>query len=830
MLDVAAVVEKLIEKMGEETLLQSVIDCGIPNYENARAFLLYWVALHDFGKATPGFQAKVQSLADFLKERGFDFSTLAETNHSISGQQLLTDLLITKNVDEDVASGWARTISSHHGNLPSRYDEEHIVGTGVWEEARLQLVDELERLFDIKHYPNSLPDAATQIQIMGLCTLADWIGSSEEYFQYQSYASDIETYYSESLRRAQKALDILHISALPKNEKSFFDLFPHFDSLNPVQETALRIGEKLHNPFMMVIEAPMGLGKTEAALGVFAEVCSHMRSHGLYFALPTQATGNMVYARLEEFLKRFNVGQSELHLLHGTASLNPLYRQLKLHAIYTDEGALYASSWFGGGKRSLLAHYGAGTVDQILLGALRSRHFFLRLFALAGKTVIIDEVHAYDAYMSKLLEVLISWLRFLGSTVILLSATLPAEKRSSLLSAYDAGRVDSLTLASYPAVHGISADGALVSETIYSLDEETAWISPLIKEEESWEPVVTMLQIQLQEGGCAAVIINTVADAQRLFEELSRYFEEEELDLFHARFPLQKRLEIEKRIVQRYGKKGARPRRGIVVATQMIEQSLDLDFDLMISDLAPVDLLLQRMGRLHRHRRERPAGLQKKELHVLLPPRLSEDEKIFGKSRFLYFPILLYRTAKLFESDTENYQTVEITFPHGLTSLVESVYGGDEEEKIEKWNEEKLGEEYADIFLACQYSIPENLDNDGEELLDSLDNRLGDDPDDPRAKTRLGPPTVTLAITEPQDRQIENFSDVERIYMQTLKIQTRWLVEEMLKRETPETWREEPMLRHAVPFDPEEQVERGGWAAYYDERLGMVITPKKEKE
>ena len=255
----------------------------------------------------------------------------------------------------------------------------------------------------------------------------------------------------------------------------------------------------------------------------------------------------------------------------------------------------------------------------------------MRLFGLAGKTVIIDEVHAYDAYMMKLMERLLEWLAALGCGVVLLSATLPNKKRHDLVKAFAAGlrrnepkREDKL----YPRLTWVSRTYSGVehfpASTQFSRTILYEWVNGALPTATS--QVFTLgvrLQKALADGGCAAVICNTVSRAQEVFRALKPFFSgqdvddgQHELNLFHARFLYDDREQREGQALRRFGKpndpKVKRPRRAVLVATQVIEQSLDLDFDLMVTEMAPVDLILQRAGRLHRHNRPRPERLNTK--------------------------------------------------------------------------------------------------------------------------------------------------------------------------------------------------------------------------
>ncbi len=799
------------------------------------SFELALIALHDIGKATPGFQSKVPQMRKMLEkqegqeEQGFVFrpELTRMSDHSELGQWYLPFLLEEFcKMDVEVASEWSRIVTSHHGKVLNLFVDEP-VDDDQWAKTREEIFKVIFNLYAVEQYPQEAPQANEAIFLMGLCSIADWIASNENYFPYRSnFSGTIDDYKKESLKFSKSAVNAIGFHRPFYNQKSFEELFPF--SPNTLQKAAIEHATYHRDkPMLMIVEAPMGEGKTEAALGAFAKMSSIKPQKGLYFALPTQATSNMMLSRLENFLKHFTIDGAQLHLLHADAMLNEEYHKLKIRSVYGQNGAaIRASEWFVSKKRTLLSDFGVGTIDQAELAALKVKHFFVRLFALAGKTVIIDEVHAYDAYMSGVLEVLLSWLRRMGSSVILLSATLPEEKRRMFLEAFIPECEKSIALAPYPAIHSISSQG-VKSETVDGLRTFIATLVPLPSDD--WlDAVCRLCEEKLEHGGCAACIVNTVSDAQKLYVKLKEVFLEDEIELFHARFTKKDRLEIEKRVVERFGKNGKRPKRSIVVATQVIEQSLDVDFDLMVSQPAPIDLLLQRMGRLHRHERKRPKGLEKRSLYVLVPTMLEENKEIFGKSRFVYYPDILYKSLTLLQVEGQ-WREKEVYFPKGLSLLVEAVYGDVlSEESIQKWEEERQGEEYAHYFLSRAATIPQA--EESIEILDGLDNAFVDDTDAYNAKTRQVEESVTVVVVENKEKiDILKSTDLKRLYESSLKISHRWICEHFKSIDRPILWQKLPLLRYAKPFQMGETIEKNGHVAYYDKKLGFVIEKKGEE-
>ncbi len=419
----------------------------------------------------------------------------------------------------------------------------------------------------------------------------------------------------------------------------------------------------------------MGEGKTEAAWYV-SDAWDRRGGQGTYVALPTMATSNQMFDRVGKFLEADH-GKKNLMLLHGKAALNDQFEKLKYAAWLYDDAkhpsAVVAEQWFAANKKhGLLAPYGVGTIDQVLLAVLQTKHVFVRLFGLAGKCVILDEVHAYDAYMTTLMERLLRWLAALGCPVVLLSATLPRDKRLKLLRAY-AGRdlpepedkpyprVTSVAVGTVPDVRHVEADPTR-ARTI-----RLGWLDE--------GGLVKTLRESLADGGCAAVIRNTVGLAQGTYSQLRDTLKDDGItvELFHARFPFGRRMEIENAALRRFGKEGGPTDRNkrVLVATQVVEQSLDLDFDVMVSDVAPIDLVVQRAGRLHRHERgTRPAWVAEPRVW-LIEPETEDGLPEFGCSEYVYARFVLLRSYIACKA----VQVVRL--PADLERFVEQVYGSE---------------------------------------------------------------------------------------------------------------------------------------------------------
>lgn len=816
-------------------------------------------------------------------------------------------------------------IGGHHGVFPNaewrktgKNAIKENLGNHHWENARKDLTKTLTDLLQVKPLlKNETPklDNGTIMIIAGLVSVADWIGSDTQFFECEvedftkDFDVDLEDYREHAKAQADKALQQLgwifeKIDNPPiekenlSNKEKFKKLFPFITDRRHLQDMAIVIAAELKSAGIVVIESPMGEGKTEAAMFLAETWNTNLHQEGYYFALPTQATSNQMFGRVEKFLKNCSPERNvHLQLTHGHASLSAEFETLKenhrrfLKDVFDDEckdcvPEVVAAEWFTYRKRSLLAPFGVGTVDQALMAVLQTKHVFVRLFGLAHKTIIIDEVHAYDAYMSTLLERLLEWLAALGSPVILLSATLPRNRRNALIEAYQRGlKTETHTSASafdttedkYPRISYATDSTIKVRHINSSAKTQTLHIKKV------GDGFIEKLKDKLAERrGCVAIICNTVKRSQEIYEQLSKIdlFKGDaddglpKLDLLHSRFRFCDRDAIENRVRIRFGKEGEkvkvtendeqiekpvkRPDFAVLVSTQIIEQSLDIDFDLMISDLAPIDLLLQRAGRLHRHARERKEEFKDANLWIIEPPtdengNLFVDKNglpDFGKAGIVYDKHILLRTW--LELNKKEYEKIEI--PDEIEDLIEAVY--DLEKSFENSNENlknlwqvslnkclddieaekeqakyryikkpKFSQHISGIFAG-------KLEEDSPEVHQTL-----------QAATRLTEPTATIIclwekngkvfLDEKFTREIDlNKKPFPELTKELLRysvgISNKSVVFKFFAEGVPKGWQESALLRHhrVLKFDENRNCEKFGHIFRLDEKLGLTINPK----
>lgn len=752
LVDVAAVAELFWEEVFSEYIKTQLSNTLFKDQEKTKKWLVFLAGIHDIGKATPIFQSRVPELAENLSRFGLSTYSIKKY-HSILSGEILYRYLLSGNQDFNIDNpqlilNFKYVVGGHHGIFPKTENfiellSEHL-GTGKWQEIQKELIqvvadfcglDENARKITSRFKKSLNKDKlnAFLIFIAGFISVVDWIGSNDKFFDYYTKFENIaefkEKYFHLSKKRAKNAIEQIGWADWKKQyEKnkifSFKEVFPFIKNLRPLQKQLLDNLNHITSPSLIIIEAPMGEGKTEAALYLEHYLETKEDLQGAYIALPTQATANQMFHRVKKCLASIKRGfRVNLHLLHGNAIISDEYSLLKTNSKNFDEeeSNIVADEWFTFRKRGLISPFGVGTIDQILLSVLPIKHFFVRLFGLAGKTIIIDEVHSYDIYMSTILENLLYWLRLMGTNVILLSATLPSFKRKKLIKTYY-GKNDEIKEKPYPRITICTENkvNSLTFDTSLKKQRDESVIIEWIDE----SSIVERIKKSLEQGGSVAIICNKVKRAQNMYlilkplENLGF-----DIDLLHSRFPFIRRNEIENTVIEKYGKNRNHNKfPQVLISTQIIEQSLDLDFNLMISDLAPVDLLFQRMGRLHRHTHYKNGDF------VVRPKKLKRPQFWIIKPELNEFlipqiPYPIYSKYVLIKTFLHLWPIKNISIPDDLEKFIECVYNDNLnipsvfESVKDQWEKE----------LSKAKSLKESLD--GEKRL-SAKYRLIPDPSD----------------------------------------------------------------------------------------------------
>jgi len=610
-----------------------------------RAFFTFCLILHDLGKFSRSFQGLRTDLSPELVKANprMCYSERHDSLGFCLWREVLSDQLpgplqVALGDTFNIAwlshiEPWLEIVTGHHGMPPKNNVRTRNFFEVEDEQAAMGFVIDAMRLLlaDFDCHPLLDKSLKTHLkplswQLAGIAVLADWLGSNQDYFEYCNGPIDLDVYWPKvALKNAEEA-----INALPKVPeaaafKSIENLFPFIQEPTPLQKYA--INEPLaQQPQLFILEDVTGAGKTEAALILSQRLMAQGLADGLYIALPTMATANAMYQRLGGVYRKFYQADDKpsLILAHGARELSQDFQdsvafaeQMKTDSDYQSgnneadqelSATAYCNAWLADSrKKALLADVGVGTLDQALLAVLPARHQSLRLLGLGRKVLLVDEVHAYDSYMQKLLDALLEAHARQGGSVILLSATLPQTMRENLVAAYHKGLGETAPALDYPAQYPLATHtpAAQVEQPIDTRQavKRTVQVKRLGTEAD----VLAQIQQAITAGQCVCWIRNTVKSARQSYQDLlDAGIAPEQLSLFHSRFAMIDRQAIENRTLAQFGRDSTHQQRTgqILIASQVVEQSLDLDLDVMITDLAPIDLIIQRAGRLRRHNRD----------------------------------------------------------------------------------------------------------------------------------------------------------------------------------------------------------------------------------
>lgn len=789
-LDVAAVGRVYLER--HTTLRHGLAgNLGLDD-EIFLTWVTFFLAIHDLGKFAEGFQNLRCDLFSQLQKRSSNkpYSVRHDSLGFLFWEQGLWPLLEQedwlglkagkrdKSYWKEAFAFWARAVNGHHGQPPQRRPGnaaelilEHHFSTAD-REAAVAFARAVRALVLPAALDAFSPPAAKAFNqhslkiswlLAGIGVLADWIGSNVNYFPYEDKLLPLDEYWRRARCNAIAAMERVGVLPVPSvQQRSLGELFPNIGRFEPTplqkRVAELPLGK---GPQLFILEDVTGAGKTEAAVLLAHRLMAAGLGEGIYMGLPTMATSNAMYERVEEVSKRLFAAKPSLVLAHSARHLSAPFRRTILpfdasrdldYAQDEQSASARCTAWLADGrKKSLLANVGVGTIDQALQSILCSKHQSLRLLGLFRKILIVDEVHACDAYMSVLLRTLLTFHRSMGGSAILLSATLPKEMRQEFSDAFCEGAGQpppELTSEHYPLLTQVggpeAAEYPLGTRPELKRCIQIRWLSA------PPEGVEKVLLEAVEGGRCVCWIRNTVADARTAYTALLGKIPEERLELFHARFALGDRLAIERRVIERFGKDSTAEQRAgrVVIATQVVEQSLDLDFDLMISDLAPVDLLIQRAGRLCRHTRDGQGnpidGPDQRGTPCLVvygPEPVADAPKHWYSALFPGAAAVYPDHGQLWLTAWLLRQRGAFRMPEDARTLIEGVYGPSSEELMPQ----ELLEQHC---KACA----EALADKAQGRMNSLDPQAGytiegvDWWSDALTPTRLGDPSSTVRL------------------------------------------------------------------------------------
>ncbi|MEV4611066.1 CRISPR-associated helicase Cas3' [Kitasatospora sp. NPDC049258] len=891
LLDTAAVVGVLWDDLVGPVMRRRVAqEMGLPE-DACRRVICLWAGLHDIGKITASFQAQVpEAFAGVAADPAYVGSAQG-LRHEVATHWALPGLLAAWGYPQDELVRYstshqvAQLLGGHHGCFGQALQQRELadpvgyqpgLGAGGWHAQRVVHAEAVRRLTGAVDVPEGVLSAGAAVVVAGLVVVADWLASQEETIEarlplpgWSGTEGELAVHWGGAVAMAPELVRGAGLGRASFPVKSFAEQFPF--PANPLQaDLAERLPGLVLGPGLLLVTAPTGDGKTEAALHAASVVARAAGAGGVYFALPTMATADAMFGRVRRFAEANVTGERALTLLHSMAWLSPAYEEVaggESRVLSDGATSTEAGRWLRTGRRGLLAPLSAGTIDQALTGVLPVRYNVLRLLGLSGKVLVVDEAHAYGPWMHSLLVRLLEWLGALRSPVVLLSATLTGVAASSLVEAYrrGAGFRDPVTVEPcYPGWLWVDAVSGRVSvarkvgtarpRTLVAQTRRVRWD---VRDDPASAPVVggrreslrRLLAPVVERGGCVVVCCTTVDEAQRTFLDLQAALPELAeveggLRLLHSRFPAWRRQEISEACEVQYGKPAAgvaatvRPG-SVLVATQIVEQSLDLDFDLVVSDLAPLAQLLQRAGRGKRHARVggRPvwAGADDEVRLVVLEPRGSEGGvEAPGSWGSVYDASLLARTGGLLDRRAG----AGIAVPGDVQGLVDEVYSADfgdglksaaERDLLAGLDAYRIAGETAEKQLAALVAVPAPRDVSDLSRLSSVDlgvteelltTRLGADSgravcvfvqaDGRRCLDAAG--TVLLPVGGVPSKE-----HVALVVRHTVPLPGRWLVSRGEEHQVPVSWRSRPVLEELVLL-PVRLGADGRWTCRLGER------------
>jgi CRISPR-associated endonuclease/helicase Cas3 len=788
MIDVAAVALAYLRAQPARARREAVSFGVAPNeYMRMAAFC---AGLHDLGKFTRSFQAKRSDLWPVVLGPLPTQIGQAPTHWRATGMLLRFSSLAAgfrqyfPGIEPGYEIDLVAAISGHHGRPPPKEDSQRAfdvaLNIGDWIDAACVAAADaafthIAGLTQASPSPTLDADRAAAVSwsLSGLITLADWVGSDAEFFGPTPLQMPLDDYWLNALRAAERALSAKGLDPAELAPRpSLQDLAPRAASSPRPMQSLAQSAPVSNGPQLVIVEDATGSGKTEAAILLAARMVASGRGEGLFVALPTMATANAMHGRLAVMSERLFVDTARhkpsLVLAHGKAALSRALEELTATPLGDGEETTAAScnAWITDDRRrAFFADVGAGTVDQAFLAVLPKKHLTLRQYGLAGRILIVDEAHCFDAYMKEELDALLRLHAMNGGSAIVLSATLSKEARRKMAAAFFRGLgltqkqstkgASGCSSDSYPLMTRV--DRTTVTELQSQLANDLARRVNLVRLGDR-ATAATEARAAAAAGGAVLIICNAVDECIAVYRLIAALRPEATAHLFHARFAQCDRIAIEDAVLDRFGRDGrAEQRMGhILIATQVVEQSLDLDFDLVISDLAPIDLIIQRAGRLWRHMDLRPAASRPIAGPTMMVISPDPDDvttanwlrATLGSAANVYHDVgVMWRTARTIV----RYGRIQV--PDDLRPMIEAVYAKDGEsvpEPLKAAEQLGLGKSSAEGTLGA-FNVVKLREGYG-----ALPPDLRQDED---IGTRLGDPTITLRLARRNEERLVPWFD-----------------------------------------------------------------------
>ncbi|MFB6642951.1 CRISPR-associated helicase Cas3' [Streptomyces chartreusis] len=915
LLDVAAIAGEVWDRFltrGQRRLIAAGL--GVMPAQ-ARCLVMFIAGLHDLGKLS-AFQVQEAHpwarVSETLRQDTAGWRRMPHERASMhSALHLLAEAGYPVDASDSPGVRVAQILGGHHGRFlqldidgaASKARVDLTLGGPAWQDLRRRYFALLRHLTGATTIPPRVSVEAA-VLITGLGVLADRLASQRHHWlpRAQAPAFGAGDHYAQAVRDAPDVVTSSGLARVTLAETPFARAHGGPREPNDLQASLIRqltavVGEK--GPGIVAVTDATGGGKSIAALEAARIFNAGGDTAGIAWLLPTTATADAAYDLLEAYVAAHGPEHAPVSLVHSHSHLNTAYtdHRLAAHEPSTtdeywpddpdssdsedgqagrpEERVTVPDGWLRGWDRALLAQFTVATHDQALMAALPVRFSALRLLALSGRTVIIDETHALTAFMQPLLKRLLHWLGALGCPVVLLSATLPAATSSELVRSYLTGAghdPDSLDLApAYPGWLFAAAGDACVTR----IDPQAAadhakhhrrtaaiHLCPVRHpshtdpgdapdRESRLERITTELAPVLRNGGCAAVACATMADAQQTYQHLHDQSgwpagPDGQLVLLHARMPGHEREALTRLIRDRLGRTGRRPHRLVIVTTSLIDMSLDIDVDVLVSDLASLHTLIQRLGRLWRFEHTRGPGCRPAWLHGRPYPRLvvlqptDEDGRTHLPAawRPLDHSFLPHATADYLARHPE--RTLTLTVPDDVQHLVETVHGDAEalartspalDRKYTAYQSRRRSQEHlSTLHLAPAPRYTLSLADLHRQRLHPRDaaTRLGAMP------RRLLPvhrtPAGRLALDVagmwplPLDRA-PTTAQIRTILQHTLPVPAAWVTGPRREHQTPPAWRTHALLADLILLpagEPGQATQFGRHRLRVDPRLGLV--------
>lgn len=921
LLDVAAVSGEVWDRFltrGQRRLIADGLGVTVAE---ARCLVMFFAGLHDLGKLSSFQEKEAHPWARVSEVLRADTHSWRSMPHERASMHSVLQLLAEAGYPADTSDSpgvlVAQMLGGHHGRFlqldidgAARASRVNLVlGGPTWQDLRRRYFALVRHLTGATMVPSRVSVPAA-VLITGVGVIADRLASQRHYWlpKAQAPAFGAGEHYAQAVKDARALLDQSGLARVTLPPAPFSRAHRSLGAPNSLQASLIGqlttvVGER--GPGIVVVTDATGGGKTVTGLEAARIFNAGGGTAGIVWLLPTTATADASYEILERYVAAHRPERAPVSLVYSHSWTNSAYtdRQLAADESSTtdefwpdgaderedpdgaqrpEERVTVPDGWLRGWDRALLAQFTVATHDQALMAALPVRFSALRMLALSGRTVIVDEAHALTPFMQQMLGRLLHWLGALGCPVVLLSATMPARVSTELVRSYLAGaghprsstagldcapaypgwlfaaaadacvtRMDpqagaahaerhrrTAALQLHPVRHPSHADPdrAPVPET--RLERIGAEIAPVAK-----------------DGGCAAVVCATVADAQAAHRHLHDTLDwpggsDGQLLLLHARLPGHQREALTRLVRDRLGPAGDRPARLVVVTTSLLDMSLDIDVDVMVSDLASLEKLLQRLGRLWRFENlwgpgsgRRPTWVRQPEhprLSILQPTDHQGRTLIPAAWRTLEPAFFTHATATHLARRPE--RTLTLTLPDDVQYLVESVHGdaadlARTEPALEQRHTAYQSRRRSEEHLSALHLIPTwrdtlSLADLHRQRLHAREaaTRLGAMPRRllPIYRTPQGRLALDAAGTQllPLDRE-PTTAMIRTILQHTLPVPAAWVADRRREHHAPALWKKHALLADLVLLphdaaDPDAAVRFGRHTLRLDTMLGLV--------